>query len=728
MSSTSYFSDDPISSDDADRLTRGPFVQQVIGALNAAASAGSSSVFGLIGPWGSGKTSILHLVETELHAQPRAWQVARFNPWAYPDEAAIQLGFFEELHAALPDSEKTRSARKAIARLSRSIAPVAGIMGAFTGVDGAAAMHGIADLVDVNHSATRAYKEAAAALREAPAPVLVVMDDLDRLDPQELVLVAKLVRLVGRLPNVFYLLSYDETTLLDVLTRTPLVGARQHRAKDYLEKIVQVRLDLPPLRPDQAAQLVSKHLEALEERLGLALTALDRDRFDRVYNEAIARRLRTVRSISRFFAQLGVLTPDVARDVDVIDFLLLTWIRVAEPRVYAMVYDHREWTLGTQPKDPWATAANESDGKTRHDDLIARLERTGVAASDASDVAFVLGALFPAVRSDLVEQQARYASGSADLEPRRVSNPDYFHRYFAYLVPENDVSDQLIDRAVEVLNDGGFHPAALDDLARILRSHSALVSRKLQERQPNATAFTSWLIDHFIPSDVDDEFRRWTLFPLIRWAMLRLPTSTFPLILTQLQASDGGRRVAIEFGSSLESGRDFTAMYGRVPIAMVEQRWLEMQAALPGMLVAELRDQRPAGALEADVEYMQMLFLWDAIEPGAAKRWLRTQWVDGDWRLLDILARFVPTMQSSANPGISLLRRTDQGLLTQLFDPEDIAAALGADIDNVPALSPSTSAWPATNEHLFQIALNDARDFVATHRKHADGDSTDSPR
>jgi predicted KAP-like P-loop ATPase len=77
-------------------------------------------------------------------------------------------------------------------------------------------------------------------------PVLVVLDDLDRLTPDELPLVFKLVRLVGRLPNVYYLLRYDERTLLDVLRRTDLVGDDEARGRDHLEKMVQVRLDLAP--------------------------------------------------------------------------------------------------------------------------------------------------------------------------------------------------------------------------------------------------------------------------------------------------------------------------------------------------------------------------------------------------------------------------------------------------------------------------------------------------
>lgn len=64
----------------------------------------------------------------------------------------------------------------------------------------------------------------------------MILDDLDRLAPDELLLVFKLVRLIGRLPNVYYLLCYDEQTLLDTLSRSALVGGSEGRAREYMEK------------------------------------------------------------------------------------------------------------------------------------------------------------------------------------------------------------------------------------------------------------------------------------------------------------------------------------------------------------------------------------------------------------------------------------------------------------------------------------------------------------
>jgi hypothetical protein len=116
------------------------------------------------------------------------------------------------------------------------------------GVDASGTVGLVGALIAGDRSPEKLRAEAADGLAGLEHPILVVLDDLDRLDPDELLFTFKLVRMLGRLPNVYYLIAYDEDTLLDILRRTDLVGDAPGRAQQYLEKMVQVRLDVPPAR------------------------------------------------------------------------------------------------------------------------------------------------------------------------------------------------------------------------------------------------------------------------------------------------------------------------------------------------------------------------------------------------------------------------------------------------------------------------------------------------
>ncbi|WP_329222308.1 KAP family NTPase [Streptomyces sp. NBC_01485] len=192
-----------------------------------------SGVLALIGPWGSGKSSVLqmtiqHLKNAVGGAGTSMWSVAELNPWMYSDLESLTLALFSEIRAALPDDGQWSELRWKVGAFGQSVSPLGKLTG-LLGLDSSELIKLVAERVAGDTSASAAKRTAETALRQAALPVLVVMDGLDRLAPEELLVVFKLIRPVGHLPNVYYLISFDEQTLLDVLQRTDLVGSNhQH--------------------------------------------------------------------------------------------------------------------------------------------------------------------------------------------------------------------------------------------------------------------------------------------------------------------------------------------------------------------------------------------------------------------------------------------------------------------------------------------------------------------
>ncbi|MFB6850149.1 P-loop NTPase fold protein [Streptomyces sp. NPDC056373] len=182
------------------------------------------------------------------------------------------------MRAALPKEERWSEVRQRIGGFGQAISPL-GKLTALAGLDSEGLIQSFSDRITGDTSASAAKRKAEDALRQAGQPVLVVMDDLDRLTPDELLLVFKLVRLVGHLPNVYYLISFDEQTLLDVLQRSDLVGNSEGRAREFLEKIIQVRLDLPAFRERDAAAMSIRALNTLLDSHSLSMTPGEERRF-----------------------------------------------------------------------------------------------------------------------------------------------------------------------------------------------------------------------------------------------------------------------------------------------------------------------------------------------------------------------------------------------------------------------------------------------------------------
>jgi predicted KAP-like P-loop ATPase len=89
---------------------------------------------------------------------------------------------------------------------------------------------------------------------------------------------------VASFPGVYYLLAYDEQTVIDILTGTPIAGKDQGRAIAYLEKIVQVPLVLPPADRYYSEKMLTDGLTALLSRLDTPLTEEQSYRFRDLYD------------------------------------------------------------------------------------------------------------------------------------------------------------------------------------------------------------------------------------------------------------------------------------------------------------------------------------------------------------------------------------------------------------------------------------------------------------
>ena len=343
--------DDPIDGvDSPDTLDRTDFVRHVVAVLGRVRRQGESSVVGLVADWGAGKSSIVNMVKGRLKKQPGEypWLIAEYNPWSYSDLDSLIFGFFGELRNAMPDDTQWSESREHIGKLAKAVSPL-GKIGGIIGLDVGPAIERLGDLIsgDVSVSAKRAKAEE--VLKKLGRPILVILDDLDRLAPAELLLVFKLVRLVGRLPNTYYLLCYDEQTLLDVLRRTDLVGDDLSRAQDYMEKMVQVRIDLPPLREVQIANYVDGAISAIRENYNIELKDIDVDRIAAAYRVHLRDRLTTPRAINRLFAQVDVFYGVLAQEVNFADYLVLTFLRTSEAGVYRMLYRYKEELIRRSP-------------------------------------------------------------------------------------------------------------------------------------------------------------------------------------------------------------------------------------------------------------------------------------------------------------------------------------------------------------------------------------------
>ncbi|MEU1548948.1 P-loop NTPase fold protein [Nocardia sp. NPDC005745] len=461
-------SDTAISTMSEDHLSRAVFADRIAQRI-ARTGTGPSVVFGLAGPWGSGKTSMLNMITEALQAIPShtetpagRWSVAYFTPWAASDIDSLITEFYTAIASALPKEATT--ARD----LLKAAAPIATVMVgkllkaavdkyAPGGVDDAlnAGTDVLADRLGTVNIAEDPFQvrfdKVSSAIRQAGSKVLVVVDDLDRLHTDELLAVMKAVRLLGRFPNVHYLLAYDKTTVLDLLTCSDLARDNRDRAHRYLEKIVQYPFVLPPIQRVHIETELQRELENVARNLDITWDApATRYAVDELVNVLPDPNSLTLRSIKQLCLQTDVLCSLVGPDeIDLFDAAVITYIRLNYPDLYDRIPAWRRVVLS--PRDHTTSSPNQWL------DRIRAVLPHGTDTETVISIYRMLVALFPNLPH---HQGAVWTERSADC---RINDRDYFDRYFQFAIPEGDLSDAEVRAAFQDLLDRG----ELDDTSII---------------------------------------------------------------------------------------------------------------------------------------------------------------------------------------------------------------------------------------------------------------------
>lgn len=500
------FADAPVSLDADraelerfDKLERFPYARRIAARIGTS-GVGASTVYGLSGPWGSGKSSVMSMIKTELEDLVgsdggKTWAVRSFTPWSVDDTDSLIEEFYSAVAAAMPESDKGRRA----AALIKSSMPVAGAVAKvavsafidkFVGPDAARNMvkSGASVMADQlgnfefrSDSFEQRFKKMSAAIGEAGVNVLIIVDDVDRLNASELLSVLKSVRLLGRFDRVHYLLAYDEGTILDVLKNTDLAGGDRRRARNYMEKIVQYPFVLPPIQWDHLERefqagvnrVAANH--GIEPYVDLGPQPVRTAHAASFVLDCIARPDKlTLRSILRLCSQVDVMLTLVGSDeLDLTDAILTTVLRLFHPEVYGQLQFWRSALLDTGIPD-YGLAPNSSreDWEARFASVTEQKEET----ADLDELILLLSAMFPAMSA------LKGAAGISRVAGRRrISDPLYFPRYFDFRIPVRDISDTQVRSDFEYLLRIGTWPVDSEVIGAINdRNRATLVRAKVE--------------------------------------------------------------------------------------------------------------------------------------------------------------------------------------------------------------------------------------------------------
>ena len=438
LASKYFDADRPIECRQQDRLGRRSFAEAIAGQVRAVPAKHGFTI-AVVGEWGSGKTSVLNMVAETLEADGGKIAVLRFNPWLFGSTTDLVTLFFRELSAQLGQAriESLKKVVKAFTELGQLLAPLSPFAGTTWVVNLFAKLTGRWTKQPSLYDKREKLRKALAA---SDSRVVVLIDDIDRLEASEIRELMRLVRLTSDFPNVVFLLAFDSRHVARSLGEN--VEGRQ-----YLDKIVQVSYDLPNVRE---AILPGMFLPWLDEVVqGRELAQFDRDVWKRVFYDVINPLLGNLRDVKRYLYSIPVTLDTVGQEVALADLLGLEALRILRPSLFDELRAHAEYLVHPE-SGLRMLLSEEARNKETKEKLLAMLKR---AEGEREILSTVLEVLFPATQGPLDRSSYGPEWTRQWRKLRRVACEEVLRIYLQAGLDEGRIPSREVQELVEALTD-----------------------------------------------------------------------------------------------------------------------------------------------------------------------------------------------------------------------------------------------------------------------------------
>lgn len=486
----------PIRTGSQDRLRRAEFADRIATVLSEL-SPREGRVFAIRGGWGFGKSSLKNLVTERLDAKEGAdW--LDFNPWQWGDADTITGALFSQIATRLGGNHSPSAlARAAALRCygtvltgsGRSIKDYAGKTLFLTTVVTNASLVAIATGIGfelptvtklaafllaasvvlpivgrvfsffapdrTEDSLDKIRKELEERLRELDRPLVVFVDDIDRLEPDQIRMLLRQVKANANLPNIVFVLLFQPS-----IVERALDPVANEDGRAFLEKIVQANFDLPAVPVSMVHQLFATELEELVGTYMTTANGFSQRRWGNTYIGCVHPMLRNLRDARRLISSIAVHLPlhgasDVF-EVNIVDFILLETLRVFEPDLHQALFRERRLLL---------QRASFRDGGRREADMAAAEQLLKLVKGERRDIARdALGNIFPAL--EWAYDGIEYADDFhlVWIGEKRVCTTRYFPRYFELQTAPGEISESDFVAFLEAAATRDSMTAAIDEV------------------------------------------------------------------------------------------------------------------------------------------------------------------------------------------------------------------------------------------------------------------------
>lgn len=420
--------DSPVRIQSNDRLNRAPMAKHVAKLVNDFDSK-ESFVVGIEGEWGSGKSSFINFVCEEI--DPAKAHVVFFNPWNFSSQDQLIEDFFNSLLEAIEKLDPNNKVVDEIKKYKRKLKNVE-INPSIAGFSIGSWKVEKASLGSLRESLEK-------ELARFDKKILIIIDDIDRLDTKETLAVFKLVKVTANFSNCIFFLAYDRKRVIQRIDEVT-----NKSGDDYLKKIIQTTFRLPTINRAQIKDMVLEQINNVLKELfgGIELNAEDTKRWDSIIYDGFTDLFQNIRDLKRYASSLKLNLSVIGKhEVNIVDFVVLEAIRVFATDFYEEIPKNR-W-LFTQKFYGMSYSSRED----KRPEAFTRIVENTLSTNPAKEqILKIMKEIFPQIDF--------HSNYSNDWEERWSGNKQAcsdskFETYFHLTAPADEISEEEFEEMIE---------------------------------------------------------------------------------------------------------------------------------------------------------------------------------------------------------------------------------------------------------------------------------------
>lgn len=386
----------------------------------------NSTVTALTGEWGSGKTTLLNFIRKELEKTTTDLHIVKINTWEFANNSNCVATMFTHIAADLPADETWKKWQK----IYKSFV-IAYILPVGLSLAGGFAPHAIWGYIHrvwmtITHILKNHCKPTlqdsknsiAYILQNMNKQLLIIFDDLDRIDPDTLCNLFKTVKCIGDIPGMHYLLAYDERIVHRYIeTRLHVDG------KEYIEKIVQRKFKTPIPTQHELINYFARLNHVFDDQISKNI-------IQRLY-QGVFPLLKTPRQIIRLTNTLSGTATLLENEIDLGDLITMEFIRMEHPEIFETLA--KNYTLICADENSFAQDTSQVFAK-----LVHQLTTTEIPPPCQTALTKSLLEIFPRLHEKYDSE--KYKDHSKYNNSIRLGSVHIAHIYFKNEIPASHLT------------------------------------------------------------------------------------------------------------------------------------------------------------------------------------------------------------------------------------------------------------------------------------------------